>query len=250
MKKSLLILLILLFLSGCSITRIDNYNYEKLMDKILSLDIKTYNKIGKGYKYYAPYGVVRTNSKDYNDTLKKGDNTYYLYVDVISYYYKNNNSYKSKGDSYFYRKINNKGKIGYIDIKKSKNKLYIEMMYNYAKIETYVDENDLNDSIADITYILSSVKFNDTLLKKMYESGNFDSKEEVYKLFDNKEKDGNFLEYIKEYDKYDENKDDTKEEEIKVEEKKESKTTTTTTTTSTTTTSTTNEQEESKTKES
>ena len=43
----------------------------------------------------------------------------------------------------------------------------------------------------------------------------------IYKLFNNKEKKGNFLEYIKEYDKYDE-KDSTevKEEEIKLEEKK------------------------------
>ena len=41
----------------------------------------------------------------------------------------------------------------------------------------------------------------------------------VYKLFDNKEKEGNFLEYIKEYDKYDDSKEETKEEEIIVENK-------------------------------
>ncbi len=28
------------------------------MDKILSLNIKNYNKIGKGYKYYAPHGPI------------------------------------------------------------------------------------------------------------------------------------------------------------------------------------------------
>lgn len=62
----------------------------------------------------------------------------------------------------------------------------------------------------------------------MHEQGTFGSKEEAYKLFDNKEKEGNFLEYVKEYDKYDGDESSvTPEEEIKVKDK----TTTTTTTT-------------------
>ena len=71
MKKFFLLLLTLVILSGCSITRIDNYNYEEKMDKILSLNIKNYNKIGKGYKYYAPYGVKTIYSNDYNDVLER-----------------------------------------------------------------------------------------------------------------------------------------------------------------------------------
>lgn len=198
------------------------------MDKILSLDINTYNKVGKGYKYYAPRGVVRIDSEDYNDVLKRGDNKYYLYVDVVSYYYKSKIDYEVNNNSYFFRKISNNGKEGYITIEKKKDKLYVQMKYNYAKIETYVKESDLNLAIMDISYILSSTNFNDSLLKKMYESGNFDSKEEVYKLFDNKEKEGNFLEYIKEFDKYDGDTDETKEEEIIIEEKKEETTTSST----------------------
>ena len=108
------------------------------------------------------------------------------------------------------------------------------MVYNYAKIETYVDKKDLNTAIEDISYILSSVKFNDSLLKKLQESGNFGSKEEVYKLFNNKERDGNFLEYIKEYDKYEADDDSSVAE--KEEELKQSTTTITTTTTIETTT--------------
>lgn len=226
MKKSLLILLVLILLSGCTITRIDNYDYEKIMDKILSLDIKTYNIVGKGYKYYVPHGVVRTSAKEYNDVLKRGDNTYYLYVDVVSYYYKTKINYKVDDDHYYFsKKISNNGKEGYVNIQKKDDKLYVQMVYNYAKIETYVKESDLKDAITDISYILSSTHFNESLLKKMYESGNFDSKEEVYKLFDNKEKEGNFLEYIKEFDKYDGSKEETKEEEIIIEEKKEETTT-------------------------
>ena len=31
--------------------------------------IKNYNRIGKGYKYYAPYGIKTIYSNDYNDIL-------------------------------------------------------------------------------------------------------------------------------------------------------------------------------------
>ena len=89
----------------------------------------------------------------------------------------------------------------------------------------------------DISYILSSMKFNDLLLKKMYEAGDLKSKEEAYKLFDNKEKEGNFLEYIKEYDKYDGEEEVTKEVEIELETTKATTTTTTKATETTTSTS-------------
>lgn len=221
MKKFFLLLFVLVILSGCSITRIDNYNYEEKMDKILSLNIKNYNNIGKGYKYYAPYGVKTIYSNDYNDVLERNGNKYYLYVDVVSYYYKSKLDYKEDKTILLSKEINNNNKKGYIKITKSNEKLYVQMMYNYAKIESYIDKSSLDDAIIDISYILSSLNYNDSLLKKMYESGNLDSKEEVYKLFDNKEKKGNFLEYIKEYDKYEEKESaEVKEEEIKLEEKK------------------------------
>lgn len=219
MKKSLLILLIAIILSGCTITRIDNYDYDKLINNILSINIKMLNKIGNGYEYYTPKGVVRIEANDYNDILKRDDIKYYLYVDVVSYYYKNEEKYKKNDNVYYSLPINKDEKQGYIEIREDKNKLYVEMNYNYAKIETYVDKKDLKKALTDMSYMLSSVKFNDSLLKKMYDSGDLASKEEVYKLFDNKEKEGDFLEYIKEFDKYDgdSNESQAVEDEIKVE---------------------------------
>ena len=233
MKKSLLILLIAIILSGCTITRIDNYDYDKLINNILSINIKMLNKIGNGYEYYTPKGVVRIEANDYNDILKRDDIKYYLYVDVVSYYYKNEEKYKKNDNVYYSLPINKDEKQGYIEIREDKNKLYVEMNYNYAKIETYVDKKDLKKALTDMSYMLSSVKFNDSLLKKMYDSGDLASKEEVYKLFDNKEKEGDFLEYIKEFDKYDgdSNESQAVEDEIKVE-----KSTTTTKEKTTTTT--------------
>ena len=218
MRKVLLVLFAAFILSGCAVTRIDNYDYDKLIDNILSFDIKMLNEVGSGYKYYTPKGVVRTGSNSYNDVLKRGDTNYYLFVDVVSYYYNKKADYKISKSSFYSHTINTKKSNGYVEVKKQKNKLYVKMSYNYAKIEAYTNEKNLKQTLSDMSYVLSSIKFNDSLLKKMYESGNLSSKEEVYKLFDNKEKEGNFLEYIKEYDKYDgDYKDDeVKEEEIKI----------------------------------
>ena len=204
MKKTILLLIILIMLSGCSITRIDNYNHEQIVDYVLSLDIKNYNMIGKGYKYYAPKGVVRVKANEYNDVLRKNNNIYYLYVDVISYFYKTKEEYKVNNDAFYSAIINKDDKSGYIEITEKESKLYVKMMYNYAKIEAYVETNELEDALLDMSYILKSVKFNDTLLTKMYKEGKYNSKDEVYKLFQNKEKEGNFLEYVEEYDKYEE----------------------------------------------
>lgn len=182
----------------------DNKNYEEVMNKILSLDINLYNKVGKGYKYYAPHGVTITDSNTYNDVLKRDNITYYLYVDVVSYYYKTNIEYEDNDAAYYSKQLTYGDKTGYVEIINKNNKLYVQMVYNYAKIEAYIDEKDINVAMEDISYILSSVKFNDSLIEEMKESGAFGSSEEVYKLFDNKEKEGNFLEYIEEYDKYEE----------------------------------------------
>lgn len=203
MKKTLLLLIVILILSGCSVERIDSYHFSDVMNKILALDISYQNKVSNGYHYYVPKGVVRTDSNSYNDVLKRGYNTYYLYADVVSYFYKTEVNYDENQDIFYSSKIDNKGKKGYLQIIEKDDKLFVQMFYNYAKIETYTKEDKLNETISDLSYILSSVRFNDSLLKNEYGSSDINSKEETFSLFENKEKEGNFLEYIKEYDKYD-----------------------------------------------
>lgn len=216
MKKCLLILLVCVILQGCTITRVDNYDFEQIMDKILSLNIKNYNTIGSGYKYYIPMGMKRELSLNYNDVLSRDSQLYYLYVDVVGYYYKKDLELPKDEKYYFYKELSSNDKKGFVQITKKGDKLYVQMLYNYAKIEAYVEESNIKNALCDMSYILSSIDFNDSLLKKMYESGNLNSKEEVYKIFKNKEKEGNFIEYIKEYDKYEE---EVEEDEIIIEDK-------------------------------
>ena len=220
MRKILIMILSLLLLSGCNLKAISKKDNSQIINTILSLNIKNYNKIGNGYKYYAPKGVVRVDANEYNDVLKKNNRVYYLYVDVVGYYYNSDFKGIKNNDYYFYEILSKKGKNGYIKVeqdRKNKDSLYVQMFYNYAKIETYVSKRELKDTLIDISYILSSLDFNDVLLNKMYEEGAFSSKEEVFKLFENKSKEGNFLEYIEEYDKYNAS-DESEEAEIKVKE--------------------------------
>lgn len=204
MKKCLLVLFVLVILSGCKVTRIDSYDYKQILEKLISTDINIHNTVGNGYKYYIPKGVIRTSTMNYNDILKRNNNTYYLFVDVVGYYYKTKVDYEIDDSIYYSSEFEKENKYGFIDVQEKNGKLYIQMVYNYAKIETYIEEKDLKQTVIDLSYILSSVDFNDSLLKKMYEEGNLDSNEQTYKLFENKGKEGNFLEYVEQYDKYDE----------------------------------------------
>ena len=158
MQKYVLLLFTLLILTGCSYARMDTLSYEQVLDKVLKLYVKNYNKIGKGYKYYAPKGVVRIDSNSNNDVLKRDNTTYYLYVDVVSYYYKDKLNYKEKNNLYFSKKIVNGKKQGYIEISEKKDQFFVKMIYNYAKIETYVKKDNLNTAVEDISYILCQKK--------------------------------------------------------------------------------------------
>ena len=215
--------MMIVLLTGCTVKSLDNISYKSVATDIIDLNVKYYNTIGNGYKYFKPKGVVRTYSKNYNDVLKRENINYYLYVDVVSYYYKEKQSYKKDNSVFYYDNLSKNGKQGYITVKKTDNKnMLVTLYYNYSKIQSSVTKDDLKQVILDMSYIVSSMNFNDSLLKKMYEKGELSSKDEVFKLFDNKNKEGNFLEYIMEYDKYDE---------TNMNEEVELKTTTTTTTT-------------------
>lgn len=199
MKKIMLLLLVVVILSGCSVKDISKADFKDIKTMILSKKIKNFNTISKGYKYYAPRGVIVESSNEYNDTLRRNKIKYYLFVDIVSYYKKIKFTYKKKENIYFSQKI---GKNGYLYITKISGKYFIEMVYNYSKVESYVEKKDLDLAVNDISVILASIKFNDLLLKKMYEEGGLNSKEEVFNILRPKEEEKNILEAIEENNKY------------------------------------------------
>lgn len=179
-------------MSGCSIVRIDTSNVDNIVNVVLSKNNTLYNQIGKGYKYYIPWGVSYIDTNKYNDILYSDGNYYYLYIDVINYYYKVEKEYKINNDAYYSKIIDLNGKKGYLEINREGDKYFIEFMYNYAKIETLVDENKINDVILNSSYILSTIKFNDDVIKLMLDQKFLDI-DEQYDIFTSKQHTTDFL---------------------------------------------------------
>lgn len=191
--KKILLLGCLLLLCGCSIVRIDTNSVDNIVSVVLSKNNDLYNQIGKGYKYYVPRGVSYIDTNDYNDVLYSDGNYYYLYIDVISYYYNVSKEYVEDQNAYYSRKIDINGKQGYLEINQQDNgRYFIEFMYNYSKIEVEADYDDINDIVLNTSYILSTVKFNDNVIKVILDE-DFLVSEEKYDIFTSKKETDNFL---------------------------------------------------------
>lgn len=198
MKKLVSLLLTMFFvfsISGCTMVRIDTTDIDNIVSIVLSKDNSLYNHIGKGYKYYIPRGVTYIDTIEFNDKLYSDGNYYYLYIDAISYYYKKQVKSNKSTKSYYYKDINIDGKVGYIDIVQSGDKYLIDFMYNYAHIESLVNKEDINNVILNSSYILSTVKFNNNVIRIMLNEDYFKYREEKFQLFENEEENENFLEY-------------------------------------------------------
>ena len=191
--KKILLLSLLLLLCGCSIVRIDTSNIDNIVEVVLSKDNNLYNQIGKGYKYYVPRGVSYMDTNDYNDVLYSNGDYYYLYIDVISYYYDVVKDYQENEEAYYSKKIDINGKTGYLEINEQKNgRYFIEFMYNYSKMEVETDFENINDVVLNMTYILSTVKFNDNIIKIILDD-DFLVSEEKYDIFTSKKESNDFL---------------------------------------------------------
>lgn len=192
--KKITILLLTFLMVGCSAVRMDVNSIDNTLNVVLSKNNRLYNRIGKGYKYYIPRGVTYMDTNDLNDKLYSNGIYYYLYIDVVSYFNRTKLKYKEKNNIYYSKKIEGK-KQGYIEIKKIDNKYQIEFVYNYSKIEALVEKKDIKDVILNASYILSTVKFNDNIIKLMLNEDYFTNKEEKYDVFSSKTQKENVLEY-------------------------------------------------------
>lgn len=195
MKKLFSILIVVFCITGCTAVRIDTNNIDNIVNVVLSKNNSLYNHIGKGYKYYIPRGVTYIDTIEFNDKLYSEGNYYYLYIDAISYYYNKDIKFNKSDDSYYYKSIDINGKLGYINITKFDDKYLIDFMYNYAHIESLVNEEDINKVILNSSYILSTVKFNNDVIRIMLNEDYFKYKEEKFELFDFDDDNKNFLQY-------------------------------------------------------
>lgn len=216
MKKITIILFALLMLTftGCEVKEITNEDIESVLKDTLKSKVQGANNYFEGYKYYIPRGFNLENRKEYNHILLSNGEYYYLYIDAVSYYHKKTIKVNFDKDKlYFSKKISYNGNEGYIKISNKEDDLYfLEIAYNYSKIEASVKEENLLYAIRNSLKILSSVEYNDKILDTLIGEKALDYKEETYDFFDSKREEGDFLDYIEEYGVYD--KEDIKDEDI------------------------------------
>ncbi len=199
MKKVLILCVLLILCIGC--TRIDNIkDYKVVIDNVIERNNIDTNTASMGYKYYLPIGVRKVYDKDYNQKFRYEDVDIYLYVDAVSYYYHNTlNFNEDKKDNDFYYKIVNSDKIGYVIVTKNADDYFVKIVYNYAKIESHVPKEKLNEVIANSMIILNSINYNDNLIKKILEDEYYSSTAEEYKIKKPDNTTSKFSEYLSEY---------------------------------------------------
>ena len=201
MKKILILLSAILFITGC--TNVKDLNYDSIANTISTEGLSP-NEYRTGYKYFLPRGMQVSNSSLYNEVLDDGKYLYYLYVDIISYYKKNENTYQTNNNSVYSKRIDYDGKIGYIEVNlKENNKYLVEIMYNYAKIEVIVDKENISVSMLSAINILKSVEYNDNIIANILEDNILSFKEEKFSIFETHSDDG----YIQVIDDIDEVED-------------------------------------------
>ena len=155
-----------------------------------------------------PLGVSKVYDKDYNQKLKTEDTFMYLYVDSVSYYYHNTLNLDDNmiNNSYYYHKINKDDKVGYVVITEDKDLYFIKVVYNYAKIESYVPKTKIEDVLANSMIILNSINYNDNLIKKILEDEHGSNIDKEYKIQKPDNTKSKFSEYLSEYVQEEENK--------------------------------------------
>ena len=214
MKKIIVLLsVVMIFITGCSVYKLDNKNIKKNIKRLMSEKVSLYNVFYEGYKYYLPKGIGFIDKEDYNAILKDmNNNRYYLYVDVIGYYNKIENDYEVNSKSYYSEKLEYNDKTGYIQIDEVDSKYFIQFVYNYAKMEAYVSKKDLVSTVNNMCSILRTMKYNKSVLESLIGENKLDYKEEDYTLFKADSSKESFLDVVEreETDKYKKDLEDEK----------------------------------------
>ncbi len=214
MKRLIVLLsIVTILVTGCSINKLDNNDIGKNIKTLMSEKVKLYNVHYEGYKYYLPKGIGFLDKDDYNAILKdRNNNKYYLYVDVISYYHKVENDYAINNDSHYSKRLDYNGKTGYIQIDEVDDKYFIQFVYNYAKMEAYVDEKELVDVVTNMCLVLRTIKYNDVVLESLIGENQLNYREEDYTLFKADSSKESFLDVVEreETEKYKKDLEDEK----------------------------------------
>lgn len=197
MKKRIIILILTLFLCGC--TNIKDLNYDQIIDTFQTQN-NHINVYRTGYKYALPRTMQIENNKLFNEVLSSNKATFYLYIDAVSYYNKTTNELEKDSATKYFKTFEYDDKQGYVKINLKENDKYlIEIIYNYAKIEVMVEQCDINESLLYAIEVLESISYSDSVIINLLDTDRLTYKEEDYNIFNTTSSDSNYLDYDSEY---------------------------------------------------
>lgn len=197
MHKKLLLICLIFLLIGCKKIENDD-NYITLINDCFNDNYIT-NKVSTGYKYYVPRGVKKVRDYDYNQVFLVDDSYMYLYVDIISYFYKREIKNVQTDDAYYYQPINYNENTGYIKIVQSEEIYYVTMLYHYSKIEVYTTKENLNKIVMLSSIILNSINYNDNVIEKVLDGDLGKFSEFTYEVEKPDGASNNFSQFLEEY---------------------------------------------------
>lgn len=183
---------LLLLLCGCSIKLVDTSSVMAVVDNILYREDVISNSHFTGFSMYIPQGVSVIDINGFALKIKDKNIRYYVYVDPIAYNYKVENKFLVNDEHFYSQLLNFNDKFGYIDIIENENNYFVVMMYNYTKIEAIVDKKEFDNSIVNMCYLLSSIKFNDNYITDYVGNKGNTYQEEEFNIFSSK-KENKFL---------------------------------------------------------
>lgn len=206
-KRYILIIMLLVFiLTGCSSKKLSDLTIEESLDIGLTSNAELYNTNNIGYRYYLPRGFTVEEDRDNIQILKSDNVEYFLNVDLVSYYNKTAITRDENAtDVYKYLPISYNDKNGFLEITQNNDYFLIKMVYNYAIIEAQVKESQLNNSIINMAYIVSSIKYNDFVINNKFGEDVLELKESVYKIFapaQKKNETKTYAYYLEQYNEY------------------------------------------------
>ena len=194
--------LLVVLLTGCSVKPLSD-DLRTNVERVLASPSTLYNQTSLGYKYYLPMGFTLIFDDRNNQTIYHNRNHLFMYVDVISYFHRYQGDFQnSKLGNYFSMELDHNGIKGYIEITKYGNRYYVDMVYNYARIEAYVARADLERIVLNGIRILSSITFNDAVIMEIMGNNQNLDIEEIFNLYQPPNRAGSFLEYIETFDRY------------------------------------------------
>ena len=202
--KIIMLILSVFVISGC--VSIRKSTIKEIVSYVVNNKHKLYNKYNNGYKYYLPKNMEVSYKDDSNEIIKSRYYDYYLYVDLVSYYNKTKPLYKIDEQLYYSSHI--KDEEGLLNITKLSDSYLIHIDYNYAKMEVKVKENDLNEAISNAIIIVSSIDYNEEVIRAMMNDGVLSTNEKNVEVFKKKDADkSNQLDVDDTYEDEDENDD-------------------------------------------